>query len=101
MVSNAPATEPWIRRPIYKFGMLLVLGVLAVFHAYMIGSDDEPARVSSKIGLIAVIALAVNHISLLFFRPLQQRRAMPLQVILIVGGLGYVSVIFWQQFVWK
>jgi hypothetical protein len=97
MMSNDAVTEPWIRRPTYKFGMLLVLGVLALFHVWMLIGGSAPTSESSKIGLVAVSLMSLNHISLAFLRPSLQRRVMPLQAIIIVVGLAYVLVMFWQQ----
>ena len=94
-MSNTTATEPWIRRPTYKFGMLIVLAVLAAFHVWTLAGDSM--RDASKLGLIVVMMLAVNHIVLVFLRPSQQRRAIPLQVTMIVGGLSYVVMMFWQE----
>ena len=95
MVSNTATTEPWIRRPIYKFGMLIVLAVLAAFHVWMLAGDST--RDASKVGLIVVMMLAVNHIVLVFLQPSQKRRAIPLQVTMIIGGLAYVVVMLWQE----
>ena len=97
MVSDAPPTQHWIRRPIIKYGMLLVLAVLAIFHAWMLTGNYEPTRVAAKMGLVVVVLLAANHISLVFLRPLQQQRVIPFQTTLVIGGLGYVLVLFWQQ----
>jgi hypothetical protein len=87
--------EPWIRRPFYKYGMLLVLAVMAVFHVWMLATDST--RDASRIGLVAVLILAVNHVVLAFLKPDQRRRAVPLQFTIIIGGLVCVVIWAWKE----
>lgn len=81
---------PWHRRPLAKFGMLGVIGVLLAFHLWMFVQGGEESRAAATRGLVIGVMLAANHISLAFFSPPWQRRVLPLQLALVVGGLCYV-----------
>ncbi|WP_310569594.1 hypothetical protein [Gemmatimonas sp.] len=94
-MNDSHAIEPLLQRPIYKFGMLLVFVILALFQVWMLAG--ESTRDVAKVGLVVVAMLAVNHVVLVFLRPPQRARVIPLQLTMVVGGLVYVVVMFWQS----
>jgi hypothetical protein len=87
-------TERFFQRPIDKYGMLLGFVILAVSYMWMLAG--ESSRSVSKVGLVVVAMLAVNHIVFVLLRPSQRARVIPLELTMVVGAFVYVVVMFWQ-----
>ncbi len=87
---------PWTRRPVYKYGMLVLIVSLGLLHVWTLLLDGPGTAYGAKIGLGVVGMLLVNHLALTFLNESQRRRAIPLQIVLNLGALAYVALRIWR-----
>ena len=93
-MNDSQITERFFQRLIDKYGMPLGFVILAVSYMWMLAG--ESSRSVSKVGLVVVAMLAVNHIVFVLLRPSQRARVIPLELTMVVGAFVYVVVMFWQ-----